>query len=189
MRLLPYLLLGIIVSCNNASTDKTTNTAGDTVQQKNSIIASPGMPGPTLRDSVSNLANTLGWELVSDSIAQWPKDVFDYFIAERRKTDINYPYIAKVDMKGNGKGSIAALVKEKSNGQYQLLVIDDIKDPATKVQTWKEDIDICAISTYKKTGNEKVKMKGDGINVEYFEKAAFVIYWNGTELKRFYTAD
>ena len=36
---------------------------------------------------------------------------------------------------------------------------------------------------------KKIKLKGDGINVEYFEKAAFVLYWDKGSFKRIQTSD
>ena len=36
---------------------------------------------------------------------------------------------------------------------------------------------------------KKIKLKGDGINVEYFEKASFVLYWDKSSFKRIQTGD
>lgn len=133
--------------------------------------------------------------VVNDTIAKWLKEDFDYFIVPKRKENHDYPYIAKGDFNGDGRQDAAALVKEKDKPGYQLAVIFGYPtDTKEDIRFWKEDIDVCAVSTYPKgeligmdTG--KVKMKGDGINIEYYEKAAFVIYWDGKALKRVYTAD
>jgi hypothetical protein len=134
------------------------------------------------------------FEIVNDSIAKWPRDVFDYFIAPKRKTEPDYPYITKGDFNGDGQQDAAALVKLKDKAAYQLAILFGSPLDKNRIQFWKEDIDICAVSLFPKGDLEgidkpKVKMKGDGINVEYYESAAFVIYWDGKTFKRAYTAD
>lgn len=67
-----------------------------------------------------------------------------------------------------------------------------------KTIAWEEDISAeSAISTTPRSEVEgidgektkKVRMKGDGINVEYFEQASFVLYWDKSGFKRLQTGD
>ncbi|MFN8290697.1 MAG: hypothetical protein U0U70_10595 [Chitinophagaceae bacterium] len=157
----------------------TVSLATPAEKEINALLA--GKPGSTLT-------------VVNDSSAKWMKDVFDSFIVPRRKEDPDYPYIAKGDFNGDGRQDAAALVKVKDKPEYEVAIIMGSPLDKNRISFWKEDIDVCAISTYPKgelagIGSGKVKMKGDGINVEYYEKAAFVLYWNGKEFKRVYTAD
>ena len=134
------------------------------------------------------------WHLLNDSEAKWMKDAFDYFIVARRKNDPNYPYIAKGDYNADGKQDTAAVVTDSLKTNYQLAILMG----GGNNLLWKEDIlEDAALSTIPKSEidgmvgekTKKIKMKGDGINVEYFEKAAFVLYWDKNNFKRIQTAD
>lgn len=130
------------------------------------------------------------WQVVNDSIAQWSKDVFGYFIAPKRKDNPNYPYIATGDFNDDGKQDQAYLITNDARSSYQIAISLN----PDNIVFWKEDIDLAAISAMPKTelggiDGSKVKMKGDGINVEYYEKSSFVLYWNGTSFKRIWTSD
>ena len=122
------------------------------------------------------------------------KDSLDYFIVPKRKVDPNYPYITRGHLNGNNKPDIASVVTDSIKKKFRIAIFlgqDNIK-------IWDEDIMIdAALSTIPKSTIEgmdgektkKIKLKGDGINVEYFEKASFVIYWSGTDFKRIQTGD
>lgn len=134
------------------------------------------------------------WHVLNDQEAKWMKDAFDYFIVPKRKEDPNYPYIAKGDFNGDSKPDTAAVVTDAIKKNFRVAIVlgpDNIK-------LWEEDIMIDAAisavpkSTVQGSENErpkKIKMKGDGINVEYFEKASFVLYWDRSSFKRIQTGD
>ncbi|MFZ1533448.1 MAG: hypothetical protein WAT14_04735, partial [Chitinophagaceae bacterium] len=103
-------------------------------------------------------------------------------------------YITRGDFNGDNKPDIASVVTDSIKKKFRIAIFlgqDNIK-------IWDEDIMIdAALSTIPKSTIEgmdgektkKIKLKGDGINVEYFEKASFVIYWSGTDFKRIQTGD
>ncbi|MBC7872886.1 MAG: hypothetical protein H7Y01_02760 [Ferruginibacter sp.] len=205
MRLFIFTASIVLLSCGQNSSDKqkevitgdTTKIAGDTT------IAAPGVkdnpPGYTTPDQSrvnGMLTARYGnkWHVLNDSEAKWMKDAFDYFIVPKRKENPNYPYIARGDYNADGKEDMAAVITDSLKNTYQMAILLD----TSKIILWKEDIlEDAAISTVPKSEIEgmegektkKVKLKGDGINVEYFEKAAFVLYWSGREFKRIQTAD
>ncbi|HEV7781731.1 MAG TPA: hypothetical protein VGO58_10730 [Chitinophagaceae bacterium] len=134
------------------------------------------------------------WHVLNDQEAHWMKDAFDYFIVPKRKTEPNYPYIAKGDFNGDGKEDMAAVITDSLKKKYRVAILLD----TSKILLWDEDImEDAAISTVPKSDidgmdgekTKKVKMKGDGINVEYFEKASFVLYWDKSGFKRIQTGD
>ncbi|MFZ9387325.1 MAG: hypothetical protein ACO25B_05535 [Chitinophagaceae bacterium] len=149
-------------------------------------------PGPGETAVNARLKETPGseWVVVNDTMAPWPAGEFDYFIAPKRKDNPDYPYIATGDFNGDGQNDKAALVKNPGTGNYQVAILLE-NGP---VIFWKEDIDLCALSVYPRGTLEgmdggKKKMTGDGINVEFFEKATFVLYWDGKAFRRTYTGD
>jgi hypothetical protein len=134
------------------------------------------------------------WHVLNDNEAKWMKETFDYFIVPKRKESPVYPYITKGDYDGDGKADMAAVVIDSSKSSYQVAILLG-KD---KIEFWKEDIMVdAAISSIPKSTVEgmegektrKLKLKGDGINVEYFEKASFVLYWDNSSFKRIQTGD
>ncbi len=156
------------------------------------------LPGPSALAASLNqwLKEKSGgpWQVADDATANWPKDEFDYFIAPKRKDQPDYPYIIKGDFNGDGKEDAAALVLNPANREYQLAIIESFGTESAAARFWKEDMDLSALSLYPKgdldgINGEKVKMKGDGITVEYYEKSSFVIYRSGTGYKRVWTGD
>jgi hypothetical protein len=134
------------------------------------------------------------WHVLNDREAGWMKDAFDYFIVPARKANPDYPYIARGDYDADGKPDTAAVVLDSLKSKYQLVMLMG----SGKTIFWKEDIsEESAISTLPRSDvdgmdgerTKKVRMKGDGVNVEYFEKAAFVLYWDRSGFKRIQTAD
>ena len=134
------------------------------------------------------------WHVLNDKEATWMKDAFDYFIVPKRKDSPNYPYITKGDFNADGKIDIAAVVTNEKKSKYQIAIMLE----ADKILFWNEDIlEDAAISTVTKSEIEgmegektkKVKLKGDGINIEYFERGSFVVYWDKTSFKRIQTGD
>ncbi len=134
------------------------------------------------------------WHVLNDKDASWMKDAFDYFIVPKRKDNPNYPYITRGDYNGDGKADIAALVTNDKKNTYQIAIILG----ADNILFWKEDIlEDAAISTVTKSEIEgmeqektkKVKLKGDGITIDYFERGSFVVYWDKTSFKRIQTGD
>ena len=131
---------------------------------------------------------------MNDRDAKWMKDAFDYFIAPRRKEDPNYPYIARGDYDADNLVDLAAIVTDSLKRNYQIVILLE----KGNILFWKEDImNDAAISTIPKSDiagmdgekTKKIKKKGDGINVEYFEKASFVLYWDKSSFKRIQTGD
>jgi hypothetical protein len=167
-----------------ATTDSSKSTADQTVVDQKSTPLKIDL-NEQLKAKFSNQ-----WHIVNDSDAKWPRDEFDYFIAPKRKTDPDYPYIATGDFNADGKPDHAALVTDDTKTKYQIAILLS----SDNIVFWKEDIDLTAISTLPKTeltgiDDKKAKMEGDGINVEYFEKSSFVLYWNGAAFKRIWTGD
>ena len=134
------------------------------------------------------------WHVLNDMEANWMKDAFDYFIVPKRKAIPNYPYITNGDYNADGKADMAAVVTDSSKNNFRIAILFG-KD---NIQLWEEDIMIdAALSTIPNSTIEgmdgekikKIKLKGDGINVEYFEKASFVLYWDKSSFKRIQTGD
>jgi hypothetical protein len=132
--------------------------------------------------------------VLNDQEARWMRDAFDYFIVPKRKENPNYPYITKGDFNGDGKPDMAAVVTDSTKQSFRIAIITG-KD---NIILWEEDVLVdAALTTIPKSDIEgmdgektkKVKLKGDGINVEYFEKASFVLYWDKTSFKRIQTGD
>ena len=195
MRLSYLFVAVIIVSCGQ--NNSTRQTATDSVKINTDTVhevVQPPVDSAAIRiaEFEKRLSASSGsnWKVVNDSIAHWPKDVFDYFIKGKRKDNPDYPYIASGDFDGDQKTDTAFLVTNETRTDYQLA----ISLSSGRIVYWKEDIDLAAITTFSKKelngwNGEKIKMKADGIEVEYYEKAAFVLYWTGSAFKRVQTAD
>jgi len=212
MRLLILITSLCILSCGQNSSEKkkdipvtdpvkiTTDTPAptkDPVKTPDTVVQAPSALATWINGILDARAGNK-WHVLNDREAHWISGQFDYFIAPRRKGNPDYPYIAKGDFNGDGNTDLAAVVTDESKTQYQLSIIlgADEKNPA--MTAWKEDIlEDAAISVESKSDIEgfegektkKIKMKAEGINVEYFEKASFVIYWNGSVFKRIQTGD
>ena len=204
MRLLLFIAALLLLSCGQNSseskkevlhgdTSKTSATAAQTTASARDSLFYTTPDEAVVNESLKSRYGTK-WHVLNDSEAKWMKDAFDYFIVSRRKADPNYPYIAKGDYNADGKKDTAAVVTDSLKTTYQVVILLG----GGKSLLWKEDIlEDAAISTIPKSDIEgmdgektkKVKMKGDGINVEYFEKAAFVLYWDKNNFKRIQTAD
>ncbi len=196
MRPFIFMAAAILLSCGqNSSSDNKTKIPADTNQQVVSesppAYATPdeGMVNASLSALYGNK-----WRVMNDKDARWMKDAFDYFIIPRRKENANYPYIAKGDYNADGKADIAAIVTDSLKRNFQIAIILGTDN----IIFWKEDIsNDAAISNVPKSEidgmdgekTKKVKMKSDGINVEYFESASFVLYWDKSSLKRIQTGD
>lgn len=196
MRFQFLLLTVFFFSCGQNSSTKETTTQDPTKTNTDttktitpSVVDSAAI---RIAEFEKKLTASTGenWRVVTDSIAQWPKDVFDYFIASKRKESPHYPYVASGDFNADGKIDTAFLITNETKKNYQIAISLSID----KIVFWKEDIDLTAISKIPKTelggiNGEKIKMKGDGIEVEYYEKSSFVLYWTGNGFKRVWTSD
>jgi len=205
MRILIFSAVLLFLSCGQNSSDrdkettaedtaKTTIVTADTGTAVNESIPVYVIPDEAAVNERLEAAYSNKWHVLNDQGARWMKDAFDYFIVPRRKENPNYPYITKGDYDADGKQDTAAVVTDSLKTTYQVAMLMG----SGKVMLWKEDImEDAALSTIPKSdidGMEgekvkKVRLKGEGINVEYFEKAAFVLYWSGREFKRIQTAD
>lgn len=213
MRLLFLFITLFLISCGQKTSKKpedlskndTLKTLTDTIHSTGekaiAMTESTGQPPTQLEIQVNGLLSANPgnkWHVLNDNEARWISGQFDYFIAPKRKENPDYPYIAKGDFNGDGKIDIAAVVTDTLKRNYQLAIILNADEKNPEIISWKEDIgEDAAISNLPKTEIEgmvgdktrKIKMKGDGINVEYFETASFVIYWNGSVFKRLQTGD
>jgi len=208
MKLFYTSLFVLLVSCNsNSKTD--TNDGPDSSNVKDSNIISKNKtradstitPGSALAEKVNAVLRatreSAAWHVLNDKEASWISGQFEYFIAPKRKDNPDYPYIASGDFDGDNRQDLAAVVTDSTRVNYQLVIISDIVN-SKKINYWKEDIlEDAAISTAPKgeiegTVNEKVKkviLNSEAIHVEYFEKASFIIYWNGKSYKRIQQGD
>lgn len=203
---LPIIIAAVsFISCGqNSSKTMEITTKGDSI--KTSIDTEKTLPGAKDKpftytapdeEPVNEILKAkygTEWHVLSDKEATWMKDAFDYFIVPKRKDSPNYPYITKGDYNADGKTDIAALVTNDKKSTYQIAIILDTDN----ILFWNEDIlEDAAISTFTKSDIEgmvgekskKVKLKGDGITIEYFERGSFVVYWDKASFKRIQTGD
>ncbi len=208
MKKLFFGLCVVLVSCGQQKQSVTEVKLSDTVNEEDSFDP-PGPVNPdkhaaavistSLRDSV-NLALSgqfkNQWHVVTDPEAHWMRDQFDYFIASKRDSLPDYPYIATGDFNGDGRQDLAAVVTGEVKNAYRIIILPD----GGKPYVWEEDVlENAAISKEPKAdlramdvnGNpgKNISMKGDGILVEYFEQASFVIYWNGKKFVKVQQGD
>lgn len=200
IKLCPFLCLLFLISCKNNKSGEPENAPIDTIIRRidTSFSERPQLPVNSGDISLVNqlLQEKFGGTLavLTDESAGWSKDDFDYFIAARRKENPDYPYLTRGDFNGDNQTDVAALVKTKGKAEYQLAIFSGQPLDQHRISFWKEDIEMCAISTYPKgklAGMDQTPfdLKGDAISVEYFERATFVIYWDGKAFKRTYTGD
>lgn len=213
MRLQVLIMTLFLISCGqNSSSKKETqsykdsiktaaDTPGSKKEQIKSSVDKSGQTATALSIQVNRILNDKPgnkWHVLNDGEARWISGQFDYFITPKRKENPDYPYIAKGDFNGDEKPDIAALVTDSSKRNYQLVIIMNADEDTNQIITWKEDIaEDAAISFIPKSVIEgfegektkKIKMKADGINVEYFETSSFVLYWSGSAFKRIWTGD
>jgi hypothetical protein len=201
MRLLISVIVFTFFSCGQSAdkekksqedplaikTDTTTvvNSSKDTISEMKKTTELETQVNTILQTKLPNQ-----WRVVNDSISNWPKDVFDYFIAGKRKENPDYPYIAKGDFNVDGKADYAALVVNDKRDKYRVAIVLD----STKVIIWNDDVQGAAISTNPKEDigsidGKVAKLKGEGINVEFFEKSSWVLYWTGSSFKKIWTGD
>jgi hypothetical protein len=205
MRLLIFIAMTLLLSCGQSSTKKkketpkedTAKTTLDTTKAKLPVQDTPPAyiaPDEAAVNEILKANHGNEWHVLNDNEATWMKDAFEYFIVPKRKENPDYPYIAKGDYNADGTADMAAVVTDSAKSTYQIAIILG-KD---KIIFWKEDVlDDAAISTVPKSTIEaidgektkKIKLKGDGINVEYFEKATFVLHWDKGSFKRIQTGD
>lgn len=208
MKLFYISLFALFVSCNSNSKTGTNdgldsrNVTDSNIISKNKTRADSTItPRSALAEKVNAVLRatreTVEWHVLNDKEAKWISGQFEYFIAPKRKDNPDYPYIASGDFDRDNRQDIAAVVTDSTRTNYQLVIISDI-DSSKKINYWKEDIlEDATISTAPKgdiegTVNEKVKkvkLESEAIHVEYFEKASFIIYWNGKSFKRIQQGD
>lgn len=195
MRILLFVMTVVILSCGQGSTKEksspgdsvknrpdTVSTASDTIQKTTALEM---QIGEILKKKYGNV-----WQVVNDKQAQWPKDMFDYFIAGKRKLDPDYPYIAKGDFNADGKYDLAALVVNDKKDKYRIAIMAD----SANIVFWEDDVQGAAITAHPKEDvggidGKIIKMKSEGINVEFFEKSSWVLYWNESSFKKIWTGD
>lgn len=205
MRFLIFIAALSLLACGQDSSkvkkelqhDSTGKTYSDTVKTPTVVKDSPPTHITPDEEAVNQMLKARfenSWHVLNDKEAKWMKDAFDYFIVPKRKDIPNYPYIAKGDFNADGKEDMAAVVTDSLKSNYQIAIIL----AADNILFWNEDVlEDAAISTVAKSvidgidgeKTKKIKLKGDGINVEYFEKASFILYWDKTSFKRIQTGD
>lgn len=208
MKLFYISLFAFLVSCNSNSKPGANNDPGsindkdsNTVSANKTKTESTIIPGSPLAEKINTILGSMNesaaWHVLNDKEARWISGQFEYFIAPKRKDHPDYPYIASGDFDGDKRPDLAAVVTDSTRVNYQLVIISDL-DSGKKIKYWKEDImEDAAISTAPKgyiegTLNEKVKkvkLESEAIHVEYFEKASFIIYWDGKSFKRIQQGD
>lgn len=208
MKLLYISLFAFLVSCDSKSKSGTNDDPGsisgtdsNSITKKEPRADSTIMPGSPMAQKINTILESINesaaWHVLNDKEARWISGQFEYFIAPKRKGNPDYPYIASGDFDGDNRPDLAAVVTDSTRVNYQLIIISDI-DSSKKISYWKEDIlEDAAISTAPKgkiegTVNEKIMkidLKSEAIHVEYFEKASFIIYWNGKSFKRIQQGD
>ena len=82
------------------------------------------------------------------------------------------------------------VVNTANNDEHRIAILLDI----TKIIIWNDDVRGAAINTNPKEAvggidGKVAKMKSEGINVEFFEKSSWVLYWNGSAFKKIWTGD
>jgi hypothetical protein len=208
MKLLNALVFIVLFSCNQNETEKDTgkiksdsislkegeNTSG-TANDSTVITETKLSKGITA--IINENSEVKSWQILNDKTARWINGQFEFFIQPKRKKNQDYPYITQGDFNNDKKQDVAALLIDSTRTKYQLAIISDF-DSIPKLSIWKEDIKehaaISAIPVGEITGtvNEKirkVKLSSEAILVEYFEKASFIIYWNGNSYTRIQQGD
>lgn len=199
MRLFILITTLGILSCgqnaaNKKAEDKDTTTKIPPVIKKDIEVNESPPLEPAVNGSLAEKYDS-AWHVMNDREAKWIKDAFDYFIVPKRKENPDYPYVTTGDFNGDGKIDTAAVVTDKKKEEFRIAILLS----NGKIEMWKDDVLInAALSTVPKGtavegGNidhpKKIKMKIDGINVEYFEQASFVVYQSGNKFKRLQTGD
>lgn len=192
-----FILMCIIAGCNSSS-DKNSDgfdTTGLVTSHKDTVSAvhAPSyQPTSTERQLNAVLQRKFNgkWIVVNDTMVKWPADVFGYFIAGKRAADPDYPYIVTADFDANDKKDMAVIVTDSVMKRGRIAIISDTEN----VTFWEDDVFGAAISVQPKSAigdiyGKTVKMMADGINVEFFEKSSFVLYWNGKTFKKAWTGD
>lgn len=205
MRFITPIVVFFLVACaGKANKEKETGLTKDSstapplqadTSQQLTRIDSSTREETAINASLTN--SKQNWKVLNDRTAHWMKDAYDYFIAPKRKEEPNYPYITLGDFNADGKTDTAAVVTDSTHKNYRIAIL-----LGNEIRFWDEDIlEDAAISTLPKPGEIKgmesgniektkiVRTKGDGIEVNYFEKASFVLYWNGKMFKRIQTSD
>jgi len=208
MKLFYISLFAFLVSCNSNSKPGTNEDPvsisgpdSTSISRKETRADSTIIPVSPMAEKINTILGSMNesaaWHVLNDKEARWISGQFEYFIAPKRKDNPDYPYIAAGDFDGDNRPDLAAVVTDSTRVNYQLVIISDL-DSRKKIKYWKEDImEDAAISTAPKgyiegTVNEKVKkvkLESEAIHVEYFEKASFIIYWNGKSFKRIQQGD
>jgi hypothetical protein len=206
MKLIGLPLLLLLASCGDKKANSKSGES-DSVNKPH-IMGSAAMPRPgdsmevntpgpltqLVNDSLNHISKN-NWHVLNDHLANWKKETFDYFIATKRLDIPDYPYACSGDFNGDGKTDYAAVTKEEGMQNYRIAIIQD-----GKIIYWDEDVlQNAALKT--RTASElmeqteenpkpkKIVMKGDGIEVEYFEQASYVIYWDGKKFSKVQEGD
>lgn len=199
MKFILWCTVFFLLSCRSGNPKEKNTDSADTIDQENSTLlpTQPVAGQPSLISEINGvLIEKFGdaLQVMTDADAKWAKDEFDYFIVPKRKINPEYPYACRGDFNGDGQQDAAGLIKSKDTPGYQLAIIFGNPLDKHRISFWTEDIDVCAISTYTKgelqgIDKPRVQMTGDGINAEFFERATFVVYWDGNSFKRTHTGD
>ena len=208
MKLLNALVLIILFSCNQNKNEKDTGKIkSDSISLKqgenttgtanDSTVITETELSKRITAILNENSEVKGWQILNDKTARWINGQFEYFIQPKRKENPDYPYITQGDFNNDKKQDVAALLTDSTRTKYLLAIISDF-DSMPKLSIWKDDIiedaALSAIPAGEITGtvNEKtrkVKLSSQAIQVEYFEKASFIIYWNGKSYNRIQRGD
>jgi hypothetical protein len=200
----PFILIAIpvMLSCRHNSDDKESipNAAAIIVTVPEDTIVKKGQqfyktPGEAAVNG--SLSKNFGgqWHVMNDREGKWIREAFNTFIVPKRKEYPDYPYITQGDFNDDGITDTAAVITDKNKKEFRVAVLLSNGE----VQLWKEGVLInAALSTAPKGSAvdggtadhpKKIKMLIDGIKVEYFEQASFVLYQSGKSLNRIKAGD
>ncbi len=204
MRLFIFIIILGFLSCGQKTANKDPqsidrDTAIRTVAKKDTVAKTEPQfyvaPGEAAVNASLSKKYDDKWHILNDHEAKWIEGAFDYFIVPKRKNYPDYPYMTTGDFNGDSKIDTAAVVTDENKKEFRIAILLS----NGKIQLWEDDVMInAALSTVPKgeavEGGDidhpkKIKMKIDGINVEYFEQASFVVYQSGSAFKRIQTGD
>lgn len=128
--------------------------------------------------------------VLTDEEAKWNEEDFKMIILPARKRDANFPIFARGNYNWNDRKDYAAIVTNDSNSLRRIVIILD----STEVIYLKLDLTGAGIETYKTRDIEnimgnQIRLKGDGILVQWFESSSYILYWSGQEFLKEWTGD
>ena len=117
-------------------------------------------------------------------------------VTPERKNDPDFPFVTRGDYDCDGKPDVAAIVTDSLHKEVRIVYI---LNDGNKISWWKEDVQGGAMKNLPKSEvsgfenldekGKKIQMKCDGLEVAWFEKSSYVIYWDGKGFANIWTSD